>query len=177
MKYKILDNVVSKTITVDRSGQGNFTTVQQAIDSVPSKNQLWVRIHVKAGVYNEKVLVPQDKQYIVVEGEGKDTTTITLEAGGDSGMQNTTFTVLADNFVARDITFQIFVASSCGSSILFNHIAWLVVIVAAIYSALADDCAIVCFFDAQENIPDPIVKAYPVVLFILFSDPAQSLSV
>ncbi|KAF4347224.1 hypothetical protein F8388_009894 [Cannabis sativa] len=106
MKYDTLNNVVSKTIIVDKSGHGNFITVQQAIDSVPSNNQLWIRIHVKAGIYNEKVLIPEDKQYIDLEGEGKDTTTISFDAGGDSGMQNTTFTVLADNFMAHDITFQ-----------------------------------------------------------------------
>ncbi|KAM6547903.1 hypothetical protein CsatB_030012 [Cannabis sativa] len=64
------------------------------------------------------------------------------------------------------------------SSILLSHIAWLVVIAAAIYSASADDCATVaCFFDAHENIPDPSVKAYPDVLFMSSMDPAQSLSV
>ena len=41
----------SKTITVDKSGRGNFTTVQKAIDTVPNNNRLWIRIHVKAGVY------------------------------------------------------------------------------------------------------------------------------
>ena len=51
MKYDTPQDVVSKTITVDQSGQGNFVTVQQAIDSVPNNNRLWVRIHVKAGIY------------------------------------------------------------------------------------------------------------------------------
>ena len=42
------------TITVDQSGHGNFRTIQSAIDSVPSNNDRWVCIHVKAGVYRSE---------------------------------------------------------------------------------------------------------------------------
>jgi len=39
------------SIVVDQSGHGNFTTIQSAIDSVPSQNMYWVSIKVKAGIY------------------------------------------------------------------------------------------------------------------------------
>lgn len=42
---------IISTITVDLFGKGNFTSVQKAIDSIPSNNKLWTRIHVKAGIY------------------------------------------------------------------------------------------------------------------------------
>lgn len=42
---------ISKTIIVDQSGGGNFTEVQEAIDSIPSNNGLWTSIHVNAGIY------------------------------------------------------------------------------------------------------------------------------
>lgn len=57
---------------------------------------------------SEKVVIQKEKQYIVLEGEGMRRTVITMDAGGDS-FENTTFTMLADNFVARDITFQVFI--------------------------------------------------------------------
>ena len=41
----------ARTITVDQSGKGDFTTVQQAIDSIPSNNNEWTVIHLRAGVY------------------------------------------------------------------------------------------------------------------------------
>jgi len=40
-----------KTIVVDQSGHGDFTTVQSAVNSVPDGNRDWVRIHVKRGTY------------------------------------------------------------------------------------------------------------------------------
>ena len=41
----------NKTIVVDQSGKGQFTTVQKAIDSIPSNNKQWTIIHLNAGVY------------------------------------------------------------------------------------------------------------------------------
>lgn len=39
------------TAYVDPSGHGNFSTIQSAIDSVPSNNMKWVCIYIKAGTY------------------------------------------------------------------------------------------------------------------------------
>lgn len=44
-------DALSRTIIVDKNGQGKFTTVQQAIDSIPENNSLWTQILVKHGVY------------------------------------------------------------------------------------------------------------------------------
>jgi len=41
---------ISNTITVDPKKEA-FTTIQGAIDSVKSKNDKWVKIHIKAGLY------------------------------------------------------------------------------------------------------------------------------
>lgn len=40
-----------KTVTVNSSGGGDFTTVQAAINSVPDGNGNWIQISVKAGFY------------------------------------------------------------------------------------------------------------------------------
>ncbi|KAK8545406.1 hypothetical protein V6N13_066692 [Hibiscus sabdariffa] len=96
---------ISKTITVDQSGHGDFTDVQSAINSIPSNNQAWTLVHVKAGTYNEKVNIPKDKQKIFLQGESRRTTIIQFGDGGDS-IKSTTFSLFADDFVAKDITFQ-----------------------------------------------------------------------
>ncbi|PKI75107.1 hypothetical protein CRG98_004442 [Punica granatum] len=44
-------NAQTVTVIVNKSGFGNFTTVQQAIDWVPVNNNQWIRIRVKAGIY------------------------------------------------------------------------------------------------------------------------------
>ncbi|XP_019053026.1 PREDICTED: putative pectinesterase 11 [Nelumbo nucifera] len=92
-------------IRVDQSGKGDFKTVQDAIDSVPSNNSNVVFIWVKPGTYREKVVVPAGKPYITLSGSNPTTTIITWN---DSGVifQSPTLSVLATDFVARYLTIQ-----------------------------------------------------------------------
>ncbi|XVF31474.1 hypothetical protein REPUB_Repub16aG0149200 [Reevesia pubescens] len=96
---------ISKTIIIDQSGHGNFITIQKAIDFIPSNNAAWIRIHVKAGIYNEKVNIPRDKPNILLEGESREMTIIQFGDGGDS-ITSSTFSLYAEEFVAMDITFK-----------------------------------------------------------------------
>lgn len=41
----------NRTIIVDVNGQGNFKSVQAAINSVPDGNSDWIIIHVRKGTY------------------------------------------------------------------------------------------------------------------------------
>ncbi|KAK8481121.1 hypothetical protein V6N13_031667 [Hibiscus sabdariffa] len=99
------DGGISKTLIVDQSGRGDFTSIQSAIDSIPSKNNVWTLVHVKAGVYNEMVNIPRDKPKIHLQGESRRSTIIQFGAGGDS-TKSTTFSSHAEEFVATDITFK-----------------------------------------------------------------------
>ncbi|EYU32660.1 hypothetical protein ABFS82_14G034600 [Erythranthe guttata] len=92
------------TIYVDPSGRGNFTTVQAAIDSVPSYNKRWTCIHIKKGVYREKVRIPNNKQFIYLKGEGKRKTYIVWD-DHDSIATSATFTCQANNTIVKCITF------------------------------------------------------------------------
>ncbi|KAM4106781.1 hypothetical protein ACB094_04G091500 [Castanea mollissima] len=89
----------------DQSGKGNFMHVQQAINSIPSFNQEWTIIHLNPGVYNEKVIISQDKPYIILEGESPSRTVIQWGDFGSS-LESSTFMLYADNFMARGITFK-----------------------------------------------------------------------
>ncbi|XP_010674634.2 probable pectinesterase 55 [Beta vulgaris subsp. vulgaris] len=93
------------SITVDQSGKGNFTKVQDAINFIPANNSHWIRVHIRAGIYNEKVIIPREKPFIVLEGDGRRKTIIQASDGG-TFFQSTTFSLLAANFVARNITFK-----------------------------------------------------------------------
>lgn len=44
-------SVVARSIFVNRKGGADFTSVQDAVDSVPLGNDQWIRVHVAAGVY------------------------------------------------------------------------------------------------------------------------------
>ncbi|KAM3752414.1 hypothetical protein ACB098_03G016800 [Castanea mollissima] len=95
----------TKTIVVDQSGKGQFTTVQQAINSIPSNNKQWTIILVNAGVYKEKVMIVKEKPYIILKGMGKSSTVIEWGDSGNS-MESSTFKLYAPNFMARNITFK-----------------------------------------------------------------------
>ncbi|KAJ9538943.1 hypothetical protein OSB04_031676 [Centaurea solstitialis] len=61
----------SFTLTVDKNpATGDFTTIQQAIDSLPFVNLVRVVIRVHAGVYKEKVNIPPLKSFVTIEGAG-----------------------------------------------------------------------------------------------------------
>ncbi|CAL0318590.1 unnamed protein product [Lupinus luteus] len=94
-----------KTITVDPLGHGNFSTIQSAIDSVPSNNVNWISIRVKAGTYREKVIIPYDKSYIILKGAGKRKTFVEWN-DHDSTFQSPTFSSIADNVVIKCMSFR-----------------------------------------------------------------------
>ncbi|RDX65004.1 putative pectinesterase 29, partial [Mucuna pruriens] len=94
------------TITVDPSGQGNFSKIQSAIDSVPSNNNYWVSILVKAGTYREKLKIPYDKPCIILKGEGKKNTFVVWD-DHDSIAQSPTFSSMANNVVVKSISFVV----------------------------------------------------------------------
>ncbi|GJN05468.1 hypothetical protein PR202_ga23094 [Eleusine coracana subsp. coracana] len=102
--------IVVKSIYVNRNGGADFKSIQEAIGSVPLGNDQWIRVHVAAGIYNEKVSVPQNKSFILLEGEGEYQTSIEWSdhAGGDSDTASSpTFAVFATDFMARDIAFKV----------------------------------------------------------------------
>ncbi|XP_042474811.1 probable pectinesterase 55 [Macadamia integrifolia] len=97
---------VAYTITVIKyAGHGNFSTIQAAINSIPSKNDRWVRILVSPGFYREKVTIPIDKPCIILQGKSPKSTMISWNAHTITD-KSATFTIFADNFVAKNIAFK-----------------------------------------------------------------------
>ncbi|XP_022144190.1 putative pectinesterase 11 [Momordica charantia] len=92
-------------ITVDQSGRGNFTKIQDAIDAVPVNNVEQVFIAVKPGIYREKVIVPANKPFITISGRRAVDTIVTWN---DSRItyNSATLAVLASDFVGRYLTIQ-----------------------------------------------------------------------
>ncbi|CAA2989007.1 pectinesterase 11 [Olea europaea subsp. europaea] len=64
-------------IRIDQSGKGDFTKIQDAIDSVPLSNSELVFIRVKPGTYREIIVVPSEKPFITLSGTQASTTVIT----------------------------------------------------------------------------------------------------
>ncbi|XP_022960662.1 probable pectinesterase 53 isoform X2 [Cucurbita moschata] len=94
---------------------GDFTSIQDAIDSLPSINLVRVVIKVHEGVYTEKVNIPPLKSFITIQGAGADKTIVqwgdTAQTPGPKGQpmgtyNSATFAVNSPYFIAKNITFK-----------------------------------------------------------------------
>ncbi|XP_021831927.1 putative pectinesterase 11 [Prunus avium] len=93
------------SLTVDQSGKGDYTKIQDAIDAVPSNNVAPVSIWVRPGVYQEKVYVPADKPFIKMSGTNAEQTIVTWNQAGWIN-QTAVFAVWASDFTGRQLTIQ-----------------------------------------------------------------------
>ncbi|XP_074291880.1 putative pectinesterase 67 [Silene latifolia] len=94
------------TIVVDINGNGDFKSVQAAIDSIPQNNTNWVIIHVRKGVYREKVHIPHSKPFIFLRGNGKGRTYIVWSQSSTDNIESATFKLEAPDFIAFGISFK-----------------------------------------------------------------------
>ncbi|KAI3953345.1 hypothetical protein MKX01_042323 [Papaver californicum] len=89
--------------TIDvKNGGIRYTSIQAAIDSIPVGNDKWIRIFVHKGTYREKISL--DKSCILLQGNKAEEAFIEFDAHRDT-LESATFTSVADNFVAKNITF------------------------------------------------------------------------
>jgi pectinesterase len=100
---------------VDLNGKGDYRTVQSAIDAAPQHLASPFTIHIKPGVYRERIVVPHSKPFLRLVGENAKSTVLTfgLYASmlGEDGKPIGTFktsstTIEADDFNAEGLTFQ-----------------------------------------------------------------------
>ena len=67
--------LAQQRIIVDATGKGNYTTIQEAVNSLPDSSATDRIIFIKNGVYKEQVNIA--KAHIVLQGESKEKTIIT----------------------------------------------------------------------------------------------------
>ncbi|XP_020680042.1 pectinesterase 1-like [Dendrobium catenatum] len=99
----------SANVTVAQDGTGSVKTVQAAVDLVPKGNLSPFVIYIKAGEYNEAVVIDKNKWNIVIVGDGMDKTIITSNKNfidGTPTFSTATFAVTGRNFIAKDIGFK-----------------------------------------------------------------------
>jgi len=66
-------------ITVAKDGSGNYSTIQEALNSCRDLGQVLVTIYIKKGVYKEKIVIPSEKTTLKLIGEDRDSTIITYD--------------------------------------------------------------------------------------------------
>ena len=98
---------------VAADGSGDFLTIQQALDRIAQDNQSRVIIHVKNGVYREKIHIFQPM--VTLKGEDAEKTILTYDDHArkhfDDGTEYGTFNsysvlIAGDGFEAENLTFQ-----------------------------------------------------------------------
>ncbi|KAI8546940.1 hypothetical protein RHMOL_Rhmol07G0158800 [Rhododendron molle] len=96
-------------VTVAKDGSGHFTTISAAIEAAPKMSATKFYVAIRAGVYTENVFIGQDKQNIVLIGDGMDTTIISGNRSNATGFrtyETATVGIRGLGFVAQDITFE-----------------------------------------------------------------------
>ena len=115
-----------KTKTVAQDGSGDYKTVQAAFDAIPRNNKKSITIIIKEGIYQEKLLLESTKNFVTLIGIDKYNTILTyndhtgkLSPKGDTINTRTSwsFKILADNFMASNITFQNDAGFSAGQAV------------------------------------------------------------
>lgn len=119
-------NLQAQQIIVASDGSGNYTTVQAALDAVPSKNNKPITIYIKKGIYKEKLHLDSTKGFVTLIGEDKFKTILTyddhtgkVDSKGDTINTRTSwsFLIRTNDFTARNITFQNDAGFSAGQAV------------------------------------------------------------
>lgn len=111
LSFKTADRL----IVVSKDGKGNFTTIQKAVDAIENNSSRRTKIIIKKGIYEEKIIIPETKGEIILEGENPENTLITFndfaskknQEGKDIGTTGSaTLFIYADDFTAKNISFE-----------------------------------------------------------------------
>ncbi|MBB5868112.1 pectin methylesterase-like acyl-CoA thioesterase [Allocatelliglobosispora scoriae] len=105
------------TIVVAKDGSGNYSTVQAAVNAVPTNNTRRVTITIKPGTYRELVTVPSNKPYISFIGSTGSASDVVItydnasgtpkpDGSGTYGTTGSSSVVIdANDFIAKNLTF------------------------------------------------------------------------
>ncbi|CAA7057499.1 unnamed protein product [Microthlaspi erraticum] len=103
-------NRINANVVVAKDGSGKCKTIAQALAMVPMKNTKKFVIHIKQGVYKEKVEVTKKMLHVMFVGDGPTKTIITGDVAFLPDRVGTyltaTVAVNGDNFMAKDIGFE-----------------------------------------------------------------------
>ena len=100
-------------ITVAQDGSGDFVHIQAAIDEAKSFPERRITIHVKPGIYREKVTVHAWNNHLTLRGDDAATTVITWDdhfekigRGRNSTFHTYTLLVQGDDFRAENMSIE-----------------------------------------------------------------------
>ncbi|XP_018814908.1 putative pectinesterase 63 isoform X1 [Juglans regia] len=103
-----LSKAPMKIIKVRKDGAGDFKTVTDAVESIPSGNTDRVLIYIAGGEYREKVVVDRSRPFVTFYGQPGKMPTITYDGTAKKygTWKSATVAIESDNFMAVNIIFQ-----------------------------------------------------------------------
>ncbi len=118
-------------ITVAKDGSGNFKSVQEAFDAIPSGNRKPMTIVIKNGIYKERLMLDTRKDFVTLIGEDKDKTVLTFDNHKGTVLPNgdtvntwtsASFFIYGNDFRAENLTFENNAGFSAGQAVaVFAH--------------------------------------------------------
>jgi pectinesterase len=106
--------IPQKVIVVARDGSGQFTNIQDAVNSIPDYNRDWIEIYIKPGVYFGHISIPALKTFIKLSSSDPSGTIITYNNTCQVNyhidpidyVESATVTLYNDDFYAENITIE-----------------------------------------------------------------------
>ena len=109
----------AKVIKVMQDGSGDFKTITDAINSIPTGNTIRVIVSIGGGNYNEKIKIERTKPFVTLYGTPANMPNLTF--GGTAKQYGTvdsaTLIVESDYFVAANILISVCILSCCKFSL------------------------------------------------------------
>ena len=97
-----------RIIIVAKDGSGDYTSLQDAVDSIPEKRSGETRILLRAGEYQEKAVIHRDRIYLT--GEDRERTVLTGNGCAkdlyDDGAEKGTFLSSTLMITGRNVTVE-----------------------------------------------------------------------
>lgn len=93
-------------VVVAKDGSGDVNTINAALAKVPKKSNVTFVIYIKAGVYQEYLLIERSMRNVVLIGDGPTKTKITGNRNfmdGTPTFKTATVAVVGDGFVAKNL--------------------------------------------------------------------------
>lgn len=102
-----------QTLTVAADGSGDYRSVQECFDAMPSKPQAWRKVVIRKGIYREKVTLDVYKDKVLIDAEegaaivwGDHTGLVEADGHVMTTYDTWTLSVRADDVVIRNLTVE-----------------------------------------------------------------------
>ncbi|XP_054804508.1 putative pectinesterase/pectinesterase inhibitor 45 [Prosopis cineraria] len=106
---KAADDKPTPNVTVAGDGSGDFKTISEALKAIPQKYDGRYVVYVKAGTYDETVLIEERMVNLTLYGDGSQKSIITGNKNFVDGVrtfQTASFAVEADGFLGKAMGFR-----------------------------------------------------------------------